>query len=278
MKKVLGLVISERRLGNSELLVKEIMAGIPEPCEREMIRLTELEIKPCKGCYRCIKSEEGCGIKDDFKFVMNRIIEADALIISVPVYFLGPHAFLKLLTDRMIGLDRYADKIRSKPCVVVMSYGIPGWEGYARTAALALPRFMQMKVLECWMVNATFPGESLSNSSNMENARKIGQSMFTRQEFEKGPYECPDCGSDLFRLLPEGMIECTLCNARGSLGASVIPLFADTGGGRFSKEGMRSHFGADGWLKGMKDKFQVEKARLKEVQKPYMEMNWWIKP
>ncbi len=70
MKKVLGLVVSERKLGNSELILKEIMAGVPDPCVRELIRLTELEIKPCRGCYRCLGNEAGCNIKDDFDFVI----------------------------------------------------------------------------------------------------------------------------------------------------------------------------------------------------------------
>ncbi len=278
MKKALGMVISERKLGNSELLVKEIMAGVPEPCDRELIRLTELEIKPCRGCYRCLRSEEGCNIKDDFNFVMNKIREADALVIGMPVYFLGPHASFKLLTDRIMGLGRYAEKTRGKPCVVVMSYGIPGWDGYTRTAALSLPRFLQMKVVECWLVKAALPGESLLNSHNMEYARKIGLSLFTRQEFDKGPYMCLDCGSDLFRLLPGEIVECPLCAAKGSIGTAGISLFAESGRGRFSKEEIQKHFGADGWLTGMKDKFQVERARLQEVQKPYKEMNWWIKP
>ncbi|MFZ5631473.1 MAG: flavodoxin family protein [Bacillota bacterium] len=278
MKKVLGLVVSERKLGNSELILKEIMAGVPDPCVRELIRLTELEIKPCRGCYRCLRNEAGCNIKDDFDFVINKIKEADALIIGLPVYFLGPHASFKILIDRVMGLGHYAEKTRGKPCVVVMSFGIPGWEGYTRTAALSLPRFLQMKVVDCWQVNAALPGESMLTSSNKEYARKIGLNLFTQQEYEKGPYECPHCGSDLFRLLPEGTIECPLCALKGSVGAGNIPLFPGTGRGRFSPEEIRKHFGLDGWLTGMKDKFQVEKAKLQETQKTYKEMDWWIKP
>lgn len=42
MKKILGLVFSNRRLGNSEILVKEIMRSIPDDGSRELIRVTDL--------------------------------------------------------------------------------------------------------------------------------------------------------------------------------------------------------------------------------------------
>ncbi len=66
MKKVLGLVVSNRKLGNSEILVKEILSNIPEECNRELIRLTDLEIKPCKACYRCLQPDSDCAVGDNF--------------------------------------------------------------------------------------------------------------------------------------------------------------------------------------------------------------------
>lgn len=73
MKKVLGLVVSNRKLGNSEILVKEIMNNIPEECSRELIRLTDLEIKPCQACYRCLQPEKACLVQDDFNFVIKKL-------------------------------------------------------------------------------------------------------------------------------------------------------------------------------------------------------------
>lgn len=72
MTKVLGLVIFERRLGNSELMVKEIMVNVPEPRALEIIRLTELNISACKGCYRCLQADLECRLNDDFNFVIKK--------------------------------------------------------------------------------------------------------------------------------------------------------------------------------------------------------------
>lgn len=276
MKKVLGLVVSERKLGNSEIMVKEIMKNVPDPCDREMIRLTDMKIEPCKACYNCLKPATPCRLDDDFNFVINKIKEADALVIGLPVYVLGPHGYLKMLNDRLLGAGHYVQNTGGKPCAVVVSYGVPGWEGYTKTAALALPRFLQMKVVDFWQVHAALPAEGLLDITNLDRAKNIGLNLFSGQEYKKGSRECALCGGDLFRLLPDGGMECPICGARGNLKPDNTLDFSGSGYCRFSAEVMQEHF--LGWLVSMKDKFMKEKDRLKEVQRPYREMNWWIKP
>ncbi len=275
MKRVLGLVISERNLGNSEILVKEIVDSVPGPCSRELIRLTELRIDPCRACYRCLNPGSRCVRDDDFQFVLNKIMEADGLVIGLPVYFLGPHGSYKMLTDRLLGVGHYSAHTRGKPCAVVIPFGIPGWEGYTRTAALVLPRLMEMRVVDCWLVRATLPGESLLKQENVEYAKRLGSNLFTAREFDRRPGECPHCGSDLFRLLPGWEIECSLCSARGRLEAGGNPDFSGAGKTRFTPEELHHHFNV--WLVEMRDKYLKERDMLKEVQKPYRGRNWWVK-
>lgn len=276
MKKVLGMVISERKLGNSELMVKEIMKNVPGPCVHEMLRLTDMKIEPCKACYNCLKPATQCRLDDDFNFVINKIKEADALVIGLPVYVLGPHGYLKMLNDRLLGAGHYVEHTAGKPCAVVVSYGVGGWEGYARTAALVFPRFLRMKVVDLWLLHAALPAEGLLDPKNLERAGNTGQTLFSGQEFAKGSRECALCGGDLFRLLPDGGAECPACGAIGRFQPDNTLDFTGSDYCRFSAEVMQEHF--LGWLVGMKDKFMKEKDRLKEIQRPYREMDWWVRP
>lgn len=172
--------------GNSELLLKEIMKNVPEPCQRELIRLTELRIRPCRACYSCIKPGASFRIDDDFNFVINKIKESDAIVIGLPVYFFGTHAGFKIFSDRMLGNRNYVEHNREKPCAIVLSFGIQGMEGYAETAVLTLPRVPEMKVVELWQINAALPGESICDLENLKHAREIGLKLFAGQEFSKG--------------------------------------------------------------------------------------------
>lgn len=276
MKNVLGLVISHRKLGNSELLVKEIMSSIPEECNPELIRLTDLKIEPCKACYKCLQPSDNCPVKDDFNFIIEKIRKADALIIGVPVYFLGPHGYYKMLTDRLVGAQNDAKGTQGKPCVIVMPFGTKGWEGYSKAAAIVMPKLLRMKLVDCWQVHATLPGESLLNPENISYAQALGQGLFHGREYHPASRECPNCGSDLFRLLPENQVECPICGARGTLKSDGIPDFADSAYCRFSDQEMDEHF--KGWLLEMKKRFSIEKDTLKELQRGYRDRSWWIKP
>ncbi len=276
MKKVLGLVVSNRKLGNSELLLKEIMSSIPEECNRELIRLTDLEIKPCKACYRCLQPHNACPVKDDFNFVIEKIREADALIIGVPVYFLGPHGYYKMLSDRLVGVQSYAKDTEGKPCVIVMPYGTKGWEGYSKAASIVMPKLLRMKLVDCWQIHATLPGESLLNLENISYAKALGRELFNGRKYHARSRECPICGSDLFRLLDENQLECPICGARGILKNNCYPDFTDSDYNRFSEQKMKEHF--EGWLWEMIDRFSAEKYYLKELQKGYRDQSLWIKP
>jgi len=100
MIRVLGIVGSPRVGGNTERLVAEALkvAG-DEGAETELVRLADKEIKPCDGCLSCRKTGE-CRIEDDFKPIFDKMVEADGIILSSPVYFGSATPQIKALIDR----------------------------------------------------------------------------------------------------------------------------------------------------------------------------------
>lgn len=106
MKKILGIIGSPRKLGNSEIMIKEISRHITLPHQLNLVRLSDFNILPCRGCYQCLFKEERCILDDELPTVLNAIIEADALIVATPTYFLSANSSLKRLMDR--GLAFYA--------------------------------------------------------------------------------------------------------------------------------------------------------------------------
>jgi multimeric flavodoxin WrbA len=76
---ILGLHCG-RRMGNSEILLKEALMGAEERSgvEAEIIRLMDLTIKPCTGCEACTKKryrgeDMDCVMKGDhMSFLPNK--------------------------------------------------------------------------------------------------------------------------------------------------------------------------------------------------------------
>lgn len=102
-KKVLILSGSPRKGGNSDLICDEFMRGAKESGNTvEKIRAAEKKIDYCKACYYCTKHNGKCVIKDDMADIMQKIIDADVLVLASPVYFYSIDAQLKALIDRTV--------------------------------------------------------------------------------------------------------------------------------------------------------------------------------
>lgn len=72
----------------------------------EYINISDLNIKPCLGCLSCWGRTEGtCVIKnDDIAAVKQKVLDAEYVIESFPLYFFGVPGIVKLFTDRMLSM------------------------------------------------------------------------------------------------------------------------------------------------------------------------------
>lgn len=71
--------------------------------EVEQLDVCKLDIKGCKGCFACWKATPGkCCIKDDMTMVLQKILWADLIIYSFPLYYFNVPGSLKNLIDRQL--------------------------------------------------------------------------------------------------------------------------------------------------------------------------------
>ena len=102
MKKVLILSGSPRKGGNSDTLCDEFMKGAIEAGnEVEKVFVAGKNIGYCKACYAC-KDTGVCVIKDDMAEVLQKMLDADVIVLSSPVYFYSISAQLKAVIDRTV--------------------------------------------------------------------------------------------------------------------------------------------------------------------------------
>jgi multimeric flavodoxin WrbA len=100
-KKVLILSSSPRKGGNSDLLCDQFKSGATESGnEVEKIFLRDKKINYCTGCGTCIDRKGKCSQKDDMTEVLNKMVEADVIVMSTPVYFYTMSGQMKTLIDR----------------------------------------------------------------------------------------------------------------------------------------------------------------------------------
>ena len=73
----------------------------------ETVTLSKCRIAPCNGCMQCWAADRGsCVFRDDMDFIIERIMAADVIIESFPLYYFGMPAIMKGFTDRTFCLMR----------------------------------------------------------------------------------------------------------------------------------------------------------------------------
>lgn len=120
-KNVLILSGSPRKNGNSELLCEEFLRGADEAGhEVEIVPLFDKKINYCRGCYYCEEHGGTCAIKDDMAGILEKISEADVIVLASPVYFYSICAQMKAVIDRCVAKWK---EIKNKEFYYIMTAG-----------------------------------------------------------------------------------------------------------------------------------------------------------
>lgn len=103
--KVLGIVGSPRKGGNTDLLVQQVLEGAKsQGAEIEKLLIGELNISPCDGCLTCHKTGR-CHIDDDMTTVLEKLQAADGLVLGSPLYGGYLTGQMKVFMDRCLPLE-----------------------------------------------------------------------------------------------------------------------------------------------------------------------------
>ena len=279
MKSIVGIIGSPRKLGNSEIMAKEIARAVPVPHEFRMVRLSDFNIDPCMGCYRCLFEDEHCILEDDFPALLDIMLEADAVILTAPTYFLGANASLKRFVDRGLAIHAHIEKLWGKPSVGVCIAGIPGMEGHGLLGVQNFLRVLLTDNRANAVIYGALPGEIFMNRGNRNTAKALGMSLIgSAPEPEDAP-RCPLCGGDTFRFLDSHTVRCMLCSHSGqvTVESGILSIMVQAGDHPvfLSKTDALRH---RDWLKGMKTRFLENKRQLKAIVTDYRKDGIRLKP
>ena len=118
--KILVITGSPRKNGNSNTLVDNFIKGAEE-AGHKVVRFDSAfkNVHPCIACNKCGMNGE-CVFKDDFEFVRNNIVDADAVVFATPMYYFGISAQIKAVIDRFYSINGQIHV--PKKAVLIMTY------------------------------------------------------------------------------------------------------------------------------------------------------------
>lgn len=105
--KVVGFNGSPRKNGNTAtLLIKALEGAASQGAETELIHLYDLRFTGCKSCFACKtkggKSYGKCAVQDDLSPILEKVEEADALILGSPIYFGTDSGEMRSFMERLM--------------------------------------------------------------------------------------------------------------------------------------------------------------------------------
>ena len=187
--KVIGISASPRLNGNSNLLLRQVLAGAESVgAQTEYLRLSDFKIAPCIECNSCYKTGR-CVVKDDYHIISAKMLDADRLIFATPIFFMTVCAQAKALIDRCQCL--WAHKyVLKKPLIntagrdkraMVIAIGGSKSKKMFESVRLTMKYFfdvLDMNYAASLFVNSVEdPGQIKNHPSAMEQAFALGQKL-----------------------------------------------------------------------------------------------------
>lgn len=181
--KVVAINGSPRRDGNTAILIKEVFKILEtHGIETELIQLGNKPVHGCTACMKCREIRDGnCHIKNDhLNLCLQKMVEADGIIIGSPVYFADVTTEIKALID-VAGYVTRANGFTLKRKIGAAVIAVR--RGGALHAFETINNFFlinQMIVPGSSYWNFAFgrnPGEVVNDEEGMQTMQTLGENM-----------------------------------------------------------------------------------------------------
>ena len=119
-KKIVVITGSPRKNGNS-FAMTDAFINAAEAKGHTVTRFDAAmkNVGGCRACETCFKTGKACSFDDDFNIIAPAILEADAVVFTMPVYWYSIPAQIKGVIDRLYSFCVAGKDIAGKECAVI---------------------------------------------------------------------------------------------------------------------------------------------------------------
>jgi multimeric flavodoxin WrbA len=181
--KVVALNGSARKDGNTAILINLVFDELKkEGVETELMQLAGNPIAGCIACYKCFKNKNRrCSVdKDMLNDIIERMLQADGIILGSPTYFSDVTSGMRAFIERCGFVARANDymlkyKVGAGVVAVRRAGAIPAFN-----SIMLFLHYMQMMIPGSSYWNIAIgrdPGEVLKDEEGVQTMKTLGQNM-----------------------------------------------------------------------------------------------------
>lgn len=244
-KKMLALCAGQVN-GNTETFLKSALMGAEaEGMEVELVRIIDCELHTCRNCFPCpaaMKGPNGCIYQDDGGWLIEKVLDCDAMLVGSPVYSDTPSGALLNMRDRVFGPkldaasrslhmglfeDERLYKQRVGGLISVGGAKFTNWTSMGLPILHTVTFPPDIRVVDQMDVNQVAePGAASLEDALLERAYRLGQNVAraAMQPIEEVKWMgdegdiCPMCHRNAM-ILKAGTreAECLICGIKGEI-------------------------------------------------------------
>ncbi len=119
-KKIVVITGSPRKNGNSFAMTEAFIKA----AEKKGHTITRFDaalknVGGCHACETCFKTGKACSFDDDFNTIAPAILDADAVVFTMPVYWYSIPAQIKGVIDKLFSFCVAGKDVAGKECAVI---------------------------------------------------------------------------------------------------------------------------------------------------------------
>jgi multimeric flavodoxin WrbA len=185
--KVLALISSPNKQGSGAILTKELCCALPEgKFDIDYVYLYDLNFKSCGDCDSPSDIEGFCTRRDDLVPVMQKLVEADLVVWSAPIYLDYISGTAKTFFDRFcifVNEDFSINRIPGKKFVLIFTCGTTKTESYrfvVDSISEQLTDFFKCEVVGTVLASSQMQFPSKTVEEDICQAKKIATDFAIR--------------------------------------------------------------------------------------------------
>ena len=180
--KVIAFNGSARKDGNTSILIKTVLERIEAAgMETELIWLGNKPLGGCIACYKCLKNKDGkCAQDDVMNEYLEKMLQADGIILGSPTYFADVSCNMKALIERCGMVSRVnGDMLKRKVGAAVVAVRRAGaYHVFSSLNSFFLIGQMIVVGSSYWNLGrGKDPGEVKDDAEGMKTMADLGDNM-----------------------------------------------------------------------------------------------------
>lgn len=118
------LITGSPRKNGSTFAMADSFMKVAEAKGHEVVRFDAamMKIGGCHACMTCFRTGKACSFDDDFNVIAPHILDADAVVYAMPVYWYSIPSQIKGVIDRVFSFCVAEKDIAGKKCGIITCY------------------------------------------------------------------------------------------------------------------------------------------------------------